>query len=178
MNFKDELLLNSINEYLKTGNINILTVEESTTTITDDIGKSMRVLVDPSPEAVISMLEKMGPKKHLGGIKLNDEFCFWDRDDSSHNNVARQLGYGNDFVGFYLNPLFGKKDGKSTLMSTSVDVTDFSGIGRYNFDGAIEELSNSDFLMSINSILDYVNTESDTEDDISDLLNSLSPNDY
>lgn len=178
MKFKDALLINSINEYLKTGDIKSVTIDESFVTVVGDNDiDNLRVLVDPSPEAVIHLLIDTGPQNHLGGIKLGDEFCFWDRDESTHNNIASRLGYGNKFVGFYLYPRFTKK----ILTSADVVVTDFSGVGIYNMDGATEELINSKLLLTVNKLIDIssnIDNDSDNDDDISNLLRSLSPSDY
>ena len=158
----EKLLLENIELFLAVGHDSGV-VEEATATLMDDMGNStIKVSVNPTTEAVVYMLDKLYPNidpnddwsmKKLGGIKFNEEFCFWDRDDSSHNNIAYQLGYKKDFIGFYLFPVFNETDDTYQLIDVNILVTKFSGMGKYDFTKATKELLDSDIIISLKNAI-------------------------
>lgn len=161
----EELLLENIESYLSTGNGRDI-IEEATVTLMDDMeNRTIRVLVDPTIESLISMLERPNESGDVsdlrsvyGGIKFGDEFCFWERDKSSHNNVASQLRYGNNYVGFYLSPVLTDNQDSKLLTDINVIVTKFSGMGKHDPEGANRELLHSNVIMSLkNTIKSRIN---------------------
>lgn len=168
----EKLLLENLKLYLTNGHSEI--IDESTVTLDNDMGdRTIKVSVDPTTEAVVYMLNKLYPSispdddwsmRKLGGIKFNDEFCFWDRDDSSHNNVAYRLAYKRNFIGFYLFPVFDEANEMHPLIGVNVLVTKFSGIGKYDSETATEELMNSEVVKSIINSINSNNKTMDAED--------------
>lgn len=157
MNNTEKMLLSSIVSYFKCGNPNVVIIDESIVTINDDMGKpGLKVLVNPTVEATLFMLGKEGYTTMIAGIKLNEEFCFWDREKSSHNNVALQLGYGKNFIGFYIEPHFNG----NIVTGAAIKITDFSGSGVYEPEAIVlNNVLKSKFMKSLFTLIDAKNNK-------------------
>jgi len=139
MNKLENMLMSAVDR-LFAGSV----ISESYASIQDDLGNSMKVYLDPSAEFMVNLFLKWHDKA-IGGILDGEEICVWDRDLSSHESVAKQLGYHKDFVGFYLYP----KVYDSEIDKVVLDVAEYSGMGKLNYNSAKSKLMKSKFMKNL-----------------------------
>jgi hypothetical protein len=145
-------------------------IEEATAVIDSYNGKKIKALIDPKPQDVLSILDKSVIT--LGGLLEDGEVCIWDRDMAEHASVAGQLGFSKDAIGFYLRPEYERHDGRKIVVGISATVSEFSGRGGTN------TLMNSQFIASLMRLIEKRNENLAPQDDMSDILSSLSGSDY
>jgi hypothetical protein len=143
MNLESEIL-RAVDEFLRTE-----VVEESSLTLMRKLdNKPFRVFYDLTPQSalyVIKNTELKGVLQDFGGILYENESCLWDRDLASHNEVASQMGYGKNFIGFYVIREF--LDEKSKIINhLIIRGSDYSGMAKTSYKSVLEGIRNSELL--------------------------------
>lgn len=143
--------------------------------------KKIFMLEDPTPQAVINMAQKLPrlSKACLGGWISDNDTWIWNRQDTSHDHVAKMFKINaKRSIAFYIYPVEYDRDG--SIIDVNFEVSDFSS------NATIEKLMGERLIIGIMSILasrkerplatdDVVD---DIEDDFQELLNSLGGYDY
>lgn len=144
-----------------------------------NLERDITVLENPSPMAVLMALDRVNKKgggDTLAGWVTSDGVWIWEREDADHFHVAREARIktgGNSFA-IYIKPEE-VVDGK--VVEATFEISDFSS----GSDTDYKSLISNPFVTSIeNALLERRNELSDTEqdDDFSDILNSLGGYDY
>ena len=147
-------------------------IEEGRQFIDGPFHKKIMVLDDPSAVAVLALLNKV--RDTLGGWSGPQGVQIWNRDEAEHALVAKAFGVNTKrSIGFYINP--SEIDPKTKeVIDFEFDASEFSGVD--DRDGLEETPLIRNMMRLVAKRKDAMQPE--PEDDFSDLLNSLSGNDY
>lgn len=148
-------------------------IKEASATIINDLNQRIQVLIDPSPRAVVRLLDSF--KGVLGGWLSEFGVAIWKRDQIDHNTAAKGLKINRrKSIAFYLTASdYGyDEDGQKVITDISAETSEFSG--RDNFDG----LMSSEFMQGIMKIIALRKEQMQDDFSVDDLMSDLSYSDY